>query len=288
MNDLKKQKILITGAGGQLGLTLKDVLPESDRVKYVSKAQLDITDFDAVRTYFKQFQPHVCINAAAYTAVDEAEKNPEIAFKINAEAVANLAKCCVEWNTKLIHISTDYVFDGEADSPHKETDKPNPETVYGKSKLAGEEAIKASDLSDFVIIRTSWLYSRYGKNFYKTILRLSKEREVISVVNDQTGSPTYAPHLAEAILIIAKKLSKENSGIYHFSDKGNSTWFDFAVEIVKSKNLPVKVLETTSEAFKTLAKRPKYSVLDCEKIGLVFGVKFNDWKEGLRKCFEKC
>lgn len=287
MNDLKKQKILITGAGGQLGQTLKDFLSESDTVKYVSKAQLDITDFSAVRTYFKEFQPQVCINTAAYTAVDEAEKNPEVAFKINAEAVANLAKCCVEWRTKLIHISTDYVFDGEADSPYKETDKPNPQTVYGKSKFAGEEAIKNSGLNDFAIIRTSWLYSRYGKNFYKTILLLSKEREAISVVNDQTGSPTYAPHLAEAILIIAEKLSKENSGVYHFSDKGNSTWFDFAVEIVEIKNLPVKVLETTSEAFKTLVKRPKYSVLRCEKIGLIFRIEPNNWKEGLRKCFEK-
>jgi dTDP-4-dehydrorhamnose reductase len=283
MNDLKKQKILITGAGGQLGLTLKDVLPESDRVKYVSKMQLDITDFDAVRTFFEQFQPQVCINTAAYTAVDEAEKNPEAAFKINTEAVANLAKCCVEWKTKFIHISTDYVFDGEANSPYKETDKLNPQTVYGISKLAGEEVIKTSGLSDFAIIRTSWLYSRYGKNFYKTILGLSKERDVISVVNDQTGSPTYAPHLAEAILKIAEKLSKENSGIYHFSDLGNITWFDFAMEIVKAKNLPVKVLRTTSEAFKTSAKRPKYSVLDCEKIELVFGIESNNWKQGLRK-----
>jgi len=282
MNDLKKQKILITGAGGQLGRTLKDYLRESDTVKYVSKAQLDIADFSAVRTYFKDFQPNICINTAAYTAVDEAEKKPDIAFNINAEAVANLAKCCKENSAKLIHISTDYVFDGEAKIPYKETDIPNPQTVYGKSKLAGEEAIKSSGLKEFAIIRTSWLYSQYGKNFYKTILRLSKERDVISVVNDQTGSPTYAPHLVEAIFKIAEKLNKDNSGIYHFSDEGNVTWFDFAVEIVKSKKLSVKVFETTSEAFKTLTKRPKYSVLDCDKIKNKFEVYNKKWKEYLK------
>lgn len=282
MKPFDQNKILITGATGQLGLTLKYFLPENERVKYVSRNQLDITDFDVVSAYFMRFRPDICINTAAYTAVDEAEKNPEIAFQVNAEAVAHLAKCCEEWNTKLIHISTDYVFDGKATIPYKETDVPSPQTIYGKSKLAGEEAIKTSGLKEFVIIRTSWLYSQYGKNFYKTILRLSEEREVISVVDDQTGSPTYAPHLATVIINVAQKLTNENSGVYHFSDQGAVTWYDFANEIVKSKKLPVKITKTTSEAFKTLARRPKYSVLDCRKIVLNFSLNLQTFMEGLK------
>lgn len=285
-------KILVTGANGQLGKELKELAtlyPDFDFL-FLSRTDLPIHHFPLVRNFFKATQPQYCINCAAYIAVDRAEEEKDLAFQINGEAVGVLAAVCKEYQTRFIHISTDYVFDGNGKTPYKETDATNPVNTYGASKLEGErQALQLNPGS--IIIRTSWLYSEYGKNFVKTMLKLIKERDKVSVVNDQVGSPTYAADLAEAILkIIANcQLSIDNRhpGIYNFSNDGIISWFDFAVAINELSGNLCKVKPILTSEFPTVAKRPFYSVLDKSKIQQTFGIKLKDWKESLKICLRR-
>lgn len=279
-------RIVVTGADGQLGRSLFDVLKNNSNAVFLTKTQLDICDESAVQKILKSLAPQVLINTAAYTNVDAAELDKETAFAVNATGVSTIAKICNEIKCKLIHISTDYVFDGTNQTPYKETDTPNPQTVYGKSKLAGEMAIKESGLQEYAIIRTSWLYSNYGKNFYTTMLRLATEKKEVAVVNDQTGSPTYAPHLAESVLKISQQLNSNTSGVYHFSDAGSITWYEFAKEIFKTNSISTPLKPISSEKFPTTARRPQYSTLNNFKVLKTFDISQHQWTSGIKKCYE--
>ena len=278
--------ILVTGANGQLGSELRVIAPQFPYCQFlfVSKEDLNIVNFNAPIKYFKGHSIDYCINCAAYTAVDKAESEKEMAFLINADAVAILAKICTKNNTQLIHISTDYVFDGTADKPYKENDKTSPVSVYGISKLQGEElAIKHCPSS--IIIRTSWLYSSFKNNFVKTMLRLMKEKESINVVNDQFGCPTYAADLALAIMqIIKSKQSKANPGIYNYTNAGITNWHVFALAIKEISGSNCIINPVSTAQYPTAAKRPAYSVLDTTKIQEAFNIVIPEWKDSLGKC----
>ncbi|NBY24830.1 MAG: dTDP-4-dehydrorhamnose reductase [Chitinophagaceae bacterium] len=282
----KRPLVLVTGANGQLGKELRQLetkWPEFEFL-FLSREDLPIHHFELVRNFFKATHPSFLINCAAYTAVDKAEQEKELAFQINAEAVGVLAAICKEQDCKFVHVSTDYVFDGLANRPYREDDLTNPQGVYGASKLAGEkEAVLLNP--DSVIIRTSWVYSSFGKNFVKTILRLLQEKPSVSVVDDQIGSPTYAADLAVAILEIIS-LKSWKPGVYHFSNEGEISWCAFAKAIaaLTHSNTPVQAI-TTAE-FPTPAKRPAWSVLDKSKIKAVYGIKIRPWKESLADCLE--
>ena len=287
-----KKRILITGANGQLGKELKELCSRHNGFEFIffSREDLPIQNFEIVRATFNIHKPDYCINCAAYTAVDQAESEKELAFLINGEAVGMLAAVCKEHSCKFVHVSTDYVFDGSSSVPYKETDPTNPVSVYGASKLEGEE--QAFEFNDeTVIIRTSWVYSEFGKNFVKTMIRLLKEKPAINVVNDQEGSPTYAADLAEVILqIIANcqlSIGNWHPGIYHFSNEALITWYDFAMEIKKQINSKCVINPITTDEYPTPAKRPMYSVLDKRKIQETYGIALQDWKESLRRCIEK-
>ncbi len=285
MNN-KLLTILVTGANSQLGNELHVIAPQFPYCQFlfVTKAELDITNFNSIIKYFKGHSVDYCINCAAYTAVDKAETDEDRAYLINADAVAILAKICSQNNTQLIHISTDYVFDGTSSQPYKETDNTNPVSVYGKSKLEGEE-LAMKHCPSAIIIRTAWLYSSFKNNFVKTMLRLMKEKENINVVNDQFGCPTYAADLAKAIMqIIRSNKSKENTGIYHYTNAGITNWYAFAVAIKKLTGSNCIVNQITSEQYKTDAKRPAYSVLDTSKIAVTFEVEIPNWEDSLEKC----
>jgi dTDP-4-dehydrorhamnose reductase len=292
-----KPKILVTGANGQLGKELKDIsilYPQFDFI-FLSRTDLPIHHFELVRTYFKTLHPDYCINCAAYTAVDRAEKEKDLAFQVNGEAVGVLAAICNEHNTKLIHISTDYVFDGTSNVPYKEDSPTNPQSVYGASKLEGEkQSIKFNP--DTIIIRTSWVYSFYGKNFVKTMMRLMKEKNEINVVDDQVGSPTYAADLAEAIMLIIVNCHPDNyresilnwvPGIYNFSNVGNISWYEFANAIneITGRSATIKPISTSE--YPTAAKRPAYSVLSNSKIQKTFNLILKNWKTSLKSCIDK-
>ena len=285
MNN-KQLTILVTGANGQLGKELRVLASGfSDyRFLFVTKEDLNIENVDAVEKYFSNRSINFYINCAAYTAVDKAETENESAFSINAAAVANLAKVCHENKTQLIHISTDYVFDGTASQPYKETGKTNPVSVYGKSKLQGE-TFAIQNCPAAIIIRTAWLYSSFNANFVKTMLRLMKEKDSINVVNDQFGCPTYAADLALAIMqIIVSNKSNKNPGIYHYTNAGVTNWYEFAVAIknITKSNCTVNPISTAQ--YPTAAKRPAYSVLDTSKIKDVFALSIPDWEDSLQKC----
>jgi dTDP-4-dehydrorhamnose reductase len=280
----KKLKIVITGANGQLGKCLQDIAEYYPHYEFHFKTskELDITSKLQVYSLYAQEKFDYCINCAAYTAVDKAETNKEKAFLVNAEAVKYLAGACNENNTILIHISTDFVFDGSKTTPYSEEDIPNPINVYGASKLKGEQYAQEI-LESYFIIRTSWVYSEYGHNFVKTMLRLGAERKELSVVNDQIGSPTYARDLAEAIMEI---ISSEaiHFGLYHYSNEGAISWFDFAKAIFKLSNIPVRVSPISSSAYSTSAKRPEYSVMDKSKTENYLGSVILPWRDSLEKC----
>jgi len=281
----KQKTILVTGANGQLGRCLKYIQKNyaDSTFIFLTKSELDITAPEHIEEALGVYSPTVVINTAAYTNVDASESHPEIAFAINHTGVEHLAIACKRQNIALIHISTDYVFDGSKNEPYVETDLPNPKTVYGASKLEGEKAIVEVKLNAYAIIRTSWLYSDYGSNFAKTMLRLSKESDSISIVDDQTGSPTLAYDLAHALLVITDQLSVKNSGVYHFSNTGNASWYAFAKAIFSNLKIRLKVKPITTDQYLTLASRPKYSALDCRKISNTFGISLSTWKISLQK-----
>lgn len=284
--------ILVTGSNGQLGKELQQLTDAYPQYKLVfaSREDLKLHHFPLVENFFIATKPQYCINCAAYTAVDKAENEKELAMLVNGEAVGHLAAVCKKYQTKLIHISTDYVFDGESETPYKEDDATNPINTYGESKLLGEQLCMKEN-EDAVIIRTSWVYSSFGNNFVKTMMRLMNERNEINVVGDQIGSPTYAADLAKVILTIIHhhQLSIVNwhSGIYHYSNEGKLSWYEFAVaikELLKS-NCTVHPIATT--AYPTPAKRPHYSLLNKEKIKEVFHLSVPQWKKSLQQCILK-
>lgn len=272
--------ILITGANGQLGQCLAKCIDKSNTI-FADRETLDITNRDAVINFVRERNIDTIINCAAYTAVDKAESEPELAQKINVDGPQNLALTGV----KLIHISTDYVFDGKNNVPYTTTDKTNPVSVYGKTKRDGEIAVENSSKT-YAIIRTQWLYSEFGKNFAKTMQNLGSTKDSLNVVSDQVGTPTYAGDLAMAIAKIIPQLTPETSGIYHFSNEGVCSWYDFAHEIMDMKNLKCKVNPIPTTEYPTPATRPHYSVLDKSKIKQVFNIQINHWKESLKQCIQ--
>lgn len=276
------KRVLVTGANGQLGKSIHRIAKDYPELKFVftDVAELDITNGEAVDAFFQSNKIAYCINCAAYTAVDKAEEAVDKAFLINAKAVKNLAESCRNSGTVLIHISTDFVFDGSKRTPYVEEDTPNPLSVYGKSKLKGEQFIQEI-LDRHFIVRTSWLYSEYGNNFVKTMLRLAETRDEISVVNDQIGSPTYAGDLASFLLEIINKPSKDY-GIYHYSNEGSLSWYDFAVEIFKQHKKAVRVVPIPTSAYPTAAKRPAYSVMSKSKIKKSLNWEVSLWSENLK------
>ena len=290
---MQKPLIIVSGKDGQLGFELMQIQDNYSTqfdFLFVGRKELDFFKPETINKFIKKHNPKYFINCAAYTAVDKAETEANIAFTINATVVNEIAKSCKEIKCKLIHISTDYVFDGEKKLPYTATDKINPINIYGKSKAKGEE-LALQNNSEAIIIRTSWVYSSHGKNFVKTMMKLMSERDEISVVDDQIGNPTYAADLAEAIFQIVSKLNDNNalkhSSIYHYSNTGNISWFQFAKEIQEILQLHCKVNPIPSTAFPTPAKRSPYSVLDCGSIEQDFSIKIKDWKESLHQCLSK-
>ena len=282
-----RQKILVTGSNGQLGKELKILASSFPQYEFIflSREDLPIHHFALVRNFFKGYHPQYLINCAAYTAVDFAEKEKDLAFQVNGEAVGVLAAICKAQHCKLIHISTDYVFDGTAAVPYKEDSITNPQNVYGASKLEGEKQAMQFN-ADSIIIRTSWVYSEFGKNFVKTIMKLLAEKDEIDVVNDQVGSPTYAADLAEVIMQIISSATWQ-PGIYHYSNEGIISWFDFALQLKKLSGSLCIINPVSTPPHRTEAKRPAYSVLDKTKILKVFAISLNNWKDSLAACLLK-
>lgn len=275
---------MVTGSNGQLGKELQQLESSYPQFEFIflSREDLPIHHFELVRNFFKGYHPQFLINCAAYTAVDRAETEKDLAFQVNGEAVGVLAAVCMEYGTKFLHVSTDYVFDGTSTVPYKEESPTNPQSVYGASKLEGEkEALHYNPES--IIIRTSWVYSSYGRNFVKTMMKLMAEKEQLYVVNDQSGSPTYAADLADAIMQIIAS-GEWVPGIYHFSNEGVTTWFDFAETIRDLIQSSCKVNPIPTSSYPTPARRPAYSVLDKSKITGTYGIVLKDWKDSLKAC----
>lgn len=279
-------KILVTGANGQLGKSFRDIAPEHPGIEFLflTREDLAIHHFDLVRNFFRGYHPDVCINCAAYTAVDKAESEKDLAFIVNGESTGVLAAVCREYGTRFIHISTDYVFNGEADRPYTEEDPTDPKSVYGASKREGE--LQALNLNpDSLIIRTSWVYSCHGNNFVKTMIRLMRERPSLRVVDDQWGSPTHARDLADCIMdIIHSGIAAP--GIYHFSNDGAITWYQFAVAIREMTGSDCVIEPIPTSGYPTPARRPAYSVMSKEKISRVFHISLKPWRESLKACID--
>lgn len=283
------KKILVTGSKGQLGNEIRKLSSHFPNFQFVFTdiEELDLLDSTAVNQMIANEGFAVCLNCAAYTAVDRAEDEEEVAMKINVDAVENLAKVCEENGVFLIHVSTDYVFNGEMNRPYQETDETIPNSIYGWSKLKGEAAVFKQS-SHAIIIRTSWLCSSFGNNFLKTMLKLGKERDKLGVVFDQVGTPTFAADLAKAMLIIAQQCpQKPIQEIYHFSNEGAVSWYDFAKAIMDLADLKCKVDPIESSAFPTKAKRPYYSVLNKEKIKKDYQIQIPYWRESLSETIEE-
>jgi dTDP-4-dehydrorhamnose reductase len=281
--------ILVTGSKGQLGSELKKIANKNQSIDwfFTDVEELDITSISSVNDFFTTNQINLCLNCAAYTAVDKAEDEPELANKINAEAVRNLADASLKTNALLIHVSTDYVFDGENFKPYEETDPIKPISVYGQSKANAELILKNHEASS-VIIRTSWLYSSVGNNFVKTMIRVGSARPEISVVSDQVGTPTWAYDLAEAIFKIGIQYSGSKiKEIYHFSNEGVISWYDFACAIMELENIPCKVLPIESKEYPVKTKRPFYSVLNKTKYKKDIKAEIPFWRDSLKKCLEE-
>ena len=278
--------ILVTGANGQLGSELKDFELKYPQFNFyfTNSQELDITNHSLVRSFIIENKIEIIVNCAAYTAVDKAETEHVLCNEINHLAVANFAQIAKEQNIKLVQISTDYVFDGESYKPYLESDSTNPQSVYGTTKLAGEIAIQNIAPQNSIIIRTSWVYSSYGNNFVKTMLRLGREREELSIIVDQVGTPTYAKDLAKAILEILPQLEKKEVAIYNFSNLGVCSWYDFAKAIFESSGIKVNVAPIETSQYPTAAKRPLYSVMNKRKITEKFNITIPYWKDSLREC----
>ena len=280
--------ILVTGSNGQLGSEIKELSKEYDyKIYFTDKTQLDISDYNSLRKFIVENSIDTIINCAAYTAVDKAEEEEELANKINHLAVKNLAMLSNEFKLKLIHISTDYVFDGKNYKPYTEEDKTNPQSVYGATKLAGEQAILGYNLKNSIIIRTSWVYSYYGNNFVKTMLKLGKSKDELGVIFDQVGTPTYAKDLAKAILDIIPKIKNEKTEIFNFSNEGVLSWYDFAKEIMKMAKIDCKINPIETYQYPTPAKRPHYSLLNKAKIKNTFNITIPYWKDSLDDCLKR-
>ena len=277
------KKILVTGANGQLGSEIKVLAhhyPDFDFV-FTDIADFPLDKTEEIIANFKLVQPDIVINCAAYTAVDKAEQDQVTADAINHLAIDTLATLCAESGTKLVHVSTDYVFDGSSPVAYTEEDLPNPKSVYGATKLAGEIAC-LKNCPESIIIRTAWVYSEFGNNFVKTMLRLMSERDSLGVVNDQVGSPTYAADLAQVILTILNG-SKWEPGIYHYSNAGEISWFDFASDIKEIANKSCDIKGIPASSYPTPAERPAFSLLDKSKIKAVYGIEPVDYKTSLKK-----
>jgi dTDP-4-dehydrorhamnose reductase len=286
--------ILVTGANGQVGQELQVLAPAFPdfRFTFVGRKQLDITDEKAVSSFFENHEFQYCINCAAYTAVDKAESEPEIAYSVNVTGVKNIAQACQKHKVHLFQLSTDYVYHGDQKTPFKETDPTNPQSIYAYTKRVGDEITEQINPL-FTIIRTSWVYSDFGNNFVKTMLRLGNEKDELNIVADQIGTPTYAFDLAKAILFMIQKVEnglvgKEKlTGIFHYSNEGETHWAEFAKAIFRIKNIDCKVNEIATAAYPTPAKRPPFSVLDKTKIKETFGIEISPWEESLTLCLQK-
>lgn len=286
-----KTTILVTGSKGQVGQELKVLSGEHPLFSfiYIDVEDLDITDAVAVKIFFKENKINYCINCAAYTAVDKAEEFKELAYKVNVAGVKNLLEACQLNDCKLIQLSTDYVYHNNQNTPFKEGDETNPQGVYASTKLEGDHIALAGG---GMVIRTSWVYSSFGNNFVKTMLRLGTDRTELGVIFDQIGTPTYARDLAKAILEIIEKFENKEVGqdtfssVYHFSNEGVASWFDFAMAIFEMSNISVKVNAIETKDFPTAAKRPPFSVLNKNKIKETFGVKVPYWRTSLKNCLE--
>lgn len=282
-------KILITGANGQLGSELHSLSSLFPHISFIftDVNDLDITNARELIKYANENPFDVIINCAAYTAVDKAEQEQDLAYQINVEAVKNLSLVCNQFNALLIHISTDYVFSGNAFQPYNEGDKPNPQSVYAKTKLQAEKSIQEI-CQRAIVVRTSWLYSGFGNNFVKTMIKYGKEREQLNVVFDQIGSPTYAAELAKTLIIISEKSDKfQGFEVFHYSNEGVCSWYDFAIAIMEEQNIDCKVLPILSKEYPLPAKRPFYSVLDKSKIKATFALEIPHWKVSLKDCLRK-
>jgi dTDP-4-dehydrorhamnose reductase len=280
-------KTLVLGSNGQLGQALVATVPAEFDLVAVDRAELDISDTDQVSKFFREVRPAVIINAAAYTAVDEAESHGDLAHAVNAVGPRNIAAAATEVGARLIHVSTDFVFDGEAVEPYRTDSATNPLSVYGRSKLDGEKAVLEAMPRTAAVVRTAWLYSSTGANFVTTMLRLMRERDEVSVVADQRGTPTWANSLAEAVWALVDV--REFHGIYHWTDAGECTWHEFAVAIQEEAislgllDQPVPIHPITTAEYPTTAKRPAYSVLDCSASVDLLGLQPEPWRVNLRR-----
>jgi dTDP-4-dehydrorhamnose reductase len=279
--------IVVFGADGQLGQCFKYLAKEQgfSNIYFPSKNEANILDNDLLKNIFEVYTPAYAINCAAYTAVDNAEDDIETAFKINKTGVENISRHCLQNDTTLIHISTDFVFKGDKSTPRNEDDPTEPIGVYGQTKLEGEKAVQ-SILRKYFIIRTGWLYSEFGNNFVKTMLRLATERKELKIIADQAGTPTYAVDLATCILHIIES-KNESYGVFHYGNEGIASWYDFSKAIFEMSGLAVIVLPIKTEEYKTKAQRPAYSVLDKTKIKKTFGIEIPYWRDSLVNCIGK-
>ena len=280
--------ILVTGSNGQLGSEIRELSSAySHQFFFTDHLELDICDSKAVQQFFQDHQIDLCINCAAHTAVDKAESEPEKARAINAQGALNLASACASVQAWIIHVSTDFVFDGNHSKPYREDDQAHPLSVYGQTKWEGEELVRIH-CPNHIIIRTAWVYSSYGNNFVKTIQRLCRERDKLGIIYDQVGSPTYAADLADAILTIAESPALEASaGTYHYSNEGVASWFDFAIAIRDISGLHTTIDPIRTEAYPTPAIRPAFSLLDKQKIRDTFGIRIPYWRDSLDRCIQK-
>mgnify|MGYP000418436442 FL=1 len=281
--------VLVTGANGQLGSEIKDLAPNYNQYHFffTDVKDLNITNPKELDVFCSTNKIQVILNCAAYTAVDKAEEEVDVCNAVNNIATLNLAKVAKAQNIKLIHTSTDYVFDGKKYIPFKEEDTTNPINTYGKTKLLGEEALKKINPVNSIIIRTSWVYSSFGNNFVKTMLKLAQDRNQLSIIADQIGTPTYAYDLAKIMLNIIPKINSSKVHVYHYANEGVASWYDFAFEIFHQTSINCKILPIETKDYPTAAERPLYSVMNKSKIKNTFEIEIPHWKISLANCLKK-